>query len=375
MNPPTHQSSADDADLGFETPLPEINTHLSHLWVDQARSRASMMNLAIYEEDEDSLGRNSKILAEITADHACRGILIAAPPRCHGEHSIRAWVTAHCQLRGGEKSVCSEQIAFLIHSPHPDIVRNTVFAHLDSDLPLVLWWKGDFSDHFDERFYSVIDRLIIDSTSWSDPLPQFAILEAAHSESSAHFAVNDLAWSRSFHQRLALASLFEDPRLAAGLATLQSITVGHKSGNRVPAMMLAAWIITRLGLQPAGEPSHHQTEGVAFSSPDGHPVQIRFEDSGVAGRTSIKSLQLSGTGWDVSLVRRSESQFIHSHTEIGDFAAESFFPADVRGDGLLISQILSRRGMNRLYFEMFPLLKILLAVPSDSASSLPVPLS
>ena len=110
-----------------------------------------MMNFAIYEERADALVPNSQLLAEIISEHACRGILIAAP-RGESDHpEIRAWVTAHCQLRGGEKAVCSEQLAFLINPPNPSLVRNTVFAHLDSDLPLVLWWRGELSDQFEER--------------------------------------------------------------------------------------------------------------------------------------------------------------------------------------------------------------------------------
>ena len=48
-------------------------------------------------------------------------------------------------------------------------IANTVFANLDSDLPLVVWWQADLTQNFEERFYSRIDTLIIDSSRWSDP--------------------------------------------------------------------------------------------------------------------------------------------------------------------------------------------------------------
>ena len=76
----------------------------------------------------------------------------------------RAWIQAHCQInRRGEKSVCSEQISFFLTGRSPGLLRNVVFAHLDSDLPLAFWWRGEFSDAFEERLYSRIDRLLFGS--------------------------------------------------------------------------------------------------------------------------------------------------------------------------------------------------------------------
>ena len=45
------------------------------------------------------------------------------------------------------------------------MIPNIVFAHLDSDLPLYLWWQGDLTQNFDERFYSVMDLLFVDSAT------------------------------------------------------------------------------------------------------------------------------------------------------------------------------------------------------------------
>src|SRR5688572_25838842 len=128
--------------LGQEVPLGRVDKALKELWgADNARTKASLMNFAIYSEDPSSLEKNTALLAEITQEHACRGLLILALPG-KGTSKARAWITAHCQLHEGHKSVCSEQISFVLEGGNLDQVRNIVFAHLDSDLPLVCWWQG-----------------------------------------------------------------------------------------------------------------------------------------------------------------------------------------------------------------------------------------
>jgi hypothetical protein len=60
------------------------------------------------------LRANTAIVREITKDHACRSILIAARAKS-AKNDVRAWVNAHCHLtKTGAKQTCSEQIAFLL---------------------------------------------------------------------------------------------------------------------------------------------------------------------------------------------------------------------------------------------------------------------
>ena len=75
-------------------------------------------------------------------------------------------------------------------------MRNTVFAHLDSDLPLVFWWQGELSDVFEERLYSRIDRFIFDSRHWSRPETQFLRLNAAIGDGDGSFIPHDLSYTR-----------------------------------------------------------------------------------------------------------------------------------------------------------------------------------
>jgi hypothetical protein len=81
---------------------------------------------------------------------------------------VRAWITAHCQLGdGGNRHICSEQLAFLVRGCGHNVVANTLFAHVDSDLPLTLWWQGEFSGNWEPYLFTEIDRLMIDSSEWA----------------------------------------------------------------------------------------------------------------------------------------------------------------------------------------------------------------
>ena len=56
-------------ELGLEVPVGAIEKELKTLWeADEARTNASLMNLAIYSEDAAALGRNSELIGELTRD-------------------------------------------------------------------------------------------------------------------------------------------------------------------------------------------------------------------------------------------------------------------------------------------------------------------
>jgi len=339
--------------LGREVPIPDIEKELQKLWAaDGAGTRASLMNFAIYSEQPDSLEHNSTLLAKITQEHACRALLINNLQSCDlEEHHVRAWITAHCQLRNGKKSVCSEQLSFLLQCDGNRHVRNIVFSHLDSDLPLVFWWQGELNNNFEDRLYSVIDRLIIDSADWADPLVGFAKLRAAHEDDSSRFALNDLAWSRTYKMRRALANCFEDPASIREITSLEKISITHGVKGQVPALMFAAWIAQRLGLTPG--------EGcTCFEGPDGQNVQLELTLDEQASTVGL--LTLSSANGTFTLQRDTGHPFIRSRTEINGHVTEDLTPATRDMRSAHICAQLERAGNNRLYFAMVPKLENML---------------
>lgn len=323
-------SDTDLGRLGLETPISRIDRALKDLWSnDEAKTRASLINLAIYTEDSSVLAADNDLLERVAAEHACRALLILALPDAQTPRA-RAWIQALCRPYQGKQTVCSEQLSFVLEGGGAAQVQNIVFAHLDSDLPLVVWWQADLTQHFEERFYSRIDTLIIDSSRWSDPCRQFDALKTAMSAETAHFSVRDLAWTRSHFMRTALASCFQDAPALQKLEKLRTIRITHLKGQRMTALMLAAWINLRLRTTLK--------------------VDLVEKDTGPA----LQSLVLEGDGVRGEVRRDCDSCFVHVCTSCGQHTHEELLPADVDTDADLVNEQLSRRGGSTLYADMLP---------------------
>ena len=145
---------------GLPVEVGRIDRELKKLWQqNKGATRASLVNLAVYSELPGSLEANTKLVSELTENLACRAIVIAADARPK-ENRVEAWIGAHCHVsRAGSKQICSEQISFLVQGPCTNLLPNIVFAHLDSDLPLYLWWQGEFHNPIDSQLWSWVDRL------------------------------------------------------------------------------------------------------------------------------------------------------------------------------------------------------------------------
>ena len=66
--------------LGLQVELDKIDSELKKLWAQSegATTRASLVNLAVYSEAPGSLEKNTKLIAKIAENHACRAIVIGA---------------------------------------------------------------------------------------------------------------------------------------------------------------------------------------------------------------------------------------------------------------------------------------------------------
>ena len=150
----------------------KIQRELKKLWQqsDQTATRASRLNLVIYNSGESSIRANTALVEKIARQHAIRAIIIAAKPQLPG-NTVRAWVNAHCQINNkGAKQRCSEQIAFELtgEARQQGLTPNIILGNLDSDLPLYFWRQGEFSNP-SEQLMAWVDRLIFDSADWPKP--------------------------------------------------------------------------------------------------------------------------------------------------------------------------------------------------------------
>ena len=340
------------ASLGLEVPVEKIDRELRKLWdADQARTNASLINLAVYSEAIGSLARNSEMIREITREHACRALLIGLDKKTE-EISVRAWITAHCHLAHGQKSVCCEQIAFYLTGHSRGRFRNTVFAHLQSDLPLVFWWQGNLSDMFSESLYRRIDRLVIDSSEWENSVEQFAKITLAISQ--VNLVVQDLAWTRTYHYRLAIASLYDDLIAAKSLKTLSKIKILVHPKHFISGLQLLAWFAVMSGWKRTQDLISDQQHAGSyrFLTKEGNIVDAEITTD--SDSAPIGKIEIFSDGVTLCVSRESGNKYLHHQLLCGGHEIDLHGPADSDSSGELLAQQLSRGGKNSLFKKILP---------------------
>ncbi|MCU0752925.1 MAG: glucose-6-phosphate dehydrogenase assembly protein OpcA [Akkermansiaceae bacterium] len=347
-------------ELGLEVPVSQIDRELHRLWEqDEARTNASLMNLAVYSEKPGALLENSAIIRILTREHACRAILVEVN-RAESRPGLRAWITAHCHLAHGRKSVCCEQIAFYLTGKVTGRFRNTVFAHLNSDLPLVFWWQGELSDIFAERLVSVMDRLIIDSSTWADPAASFRrIAEESHSNSD--LILHDHEWTRTWQFRLGVAGVFDDPAAQQALPDIGRVEITHHPAHRNAALQLLAW----LAVQADWKDREAVTGSFTFESPGGRIIEAVLRQNPDA--PALSSLVLRAGGRSAHLSQAAGATHVERRIEAPGYQVVSLAPADPASPEQLVALQLARGGKNSLFRKILPRFQQLL----DASRQLP----
>ncbi len=356
--------------LGQPVPLSDIEKELQILFVGDCDCengcqecsntiiRASLTNLAIYNEDRSAIVADNRDLEEVTGEAACRAILINSDTKTK-EVSASAWIQANCQIGGGgERTVCTEQISFCLSGDSTDLVRNIVFANLDSDLPLVFWWRGEFSHTFEDRLYSRIDRLIFDSETWEQPRNQFLRLADAQKDESSPMVAHDLAFTRLNPARHAIGNVFYRTRFRGKAATMKNIAIRFGEGHSMSAIYLCAWIASRL----EGRLDRKKSSPGRFSfDSSGQSFSISLDTLNI-DRKGIVEIDFEVSGEKVEISRCQQKEFIRTRISAGENIEEDWLPVGGASNPSLVIEILNRAGRNRSYGEIVSLASELLTI-------------
>ncbi|MDD5199287.1 MAG: glucose-6-phosphate dehydrogenase assembly protein OpcA [Terrimicrobiaceae bacterium] len=339
---------------GLPVEIGRIEKELGKLWEESGdgKTRASLINLAIYTESAAAVDRNTELIAQIATEHACRAILIFAN-RTAAERGAKAWINAHCHA-AGKHEICSEQITFQLDGDSPSALTNVVFAHLDSDLPLCFWSQAPFREPLDSRLWSWIDRLIFDSNDWDDPAAQFALVRKIATLGEVRTALCDLNWTRLLSLRLGLAHFFDNACALPYLRQLDHVEIVHAPGARISALLLLGWLAHQLDWKLDSVLGRH-----AFRAPDRREVTFEFV---MRPGACISSCRLAAGDASFQLDRAQHDQFYHATMSGGRFEASSqLLPAgrDRITETLLME--LSRGGRHPLYLKALDAIQPLLA--------------
>ena len=334
--------------LGVPVEVGKIDQKLKKLWQESegAVTRASLMNLAVYSEEQGSLDRNTQLMARITEDHACRAIVIEAD--CDAESDrVDAWISAHCHVsRAGSKQVCSEQISFRLNGGCTTQLPSIVLSNLDSDLPLYLWWQHEFREPMDPQLWTWVDRVIYDSRPWQDFQAQMRLVESAQAEAKQRIVLCDLNWTRLDKVRFALAQFFDHPASHHRLDKISKLRIDFASGFRSTALLFVGWLAAQLNWRAEKKNGKNKLQ---FISSSGRKIDIEIR-------------QRDGQPIHEVALTAADIEFVVTHAKCGDLLEVSrgkpgekripqLMPAGKDDPVSLMSEELMRGGPHHVYLH------------------------
>ena len=260
-----------------------VERQLSELWRQTSGSvresddfavlRSRVANLMVYVEHERSVTEVNGIIAELTAMHPSRVLLLLGETE-KPDRDIQLLAETFCQSekRSGVRRLCCEEITLHASGKFVSELPSAALPLLVPDLTTFLWWQAPLSTETgspDKVFDALLkagDRLVIDSAEFVNPLADLRALTGLfNNEDYAHVGISDLNWARLTSWRALLAGFYDVPayqRLLAGVDTVRIDYLAQApsrpdaaaaSAIAPQALLIAGWLASRLGWALANE--------------------------------------------------------------------------------------------------------------------------
>jgi glucose-6-phosphate dehydrogenase assembly protein OpcA len=220
-------------------------------------TKVSTVNLVVLAHSGEDAEEAARAAVELSARYPGRLIVVETG---EGDDLITASISAHCHLGSGNRQVCSEQVNLTLRGSAANAVAQQIAPLLLPDLPRIVWVPRDpLTVPVTSDLLTLADRLIVDSHQFADA---WAALDRiiAWSQVPSAAEIVDLAWIRLARWRALSAQLFDEPKARADLENLDRVEVDYLHGEegapegRVEAVYYLAWLASRLGFHPAGDP-------------------------------------------------------------------------------------------------------------------------
>ena len=231
--------------------------------------RSSVLNLIVVT-DEDSAQEIANSVSRLAGRHPARAVVLVADPE--GESNVDVRLSAFCNVRGGGAQVCAEQVTIHAEGSPARHLESLAGPLLIPDLPVFLWYPGEFSPRSQEfaAMAELADRIIVDSAASENHETCLRGI-AALIEDPEMPAMGDLQWVGLSPWRSLLADTFGAPERAGDLEKIESVEVLYASGGENRALLLLGWLASTLGWKPENR--------------NGGGQNIEF--SGLSGRISV----------------------------------------------------------------------------------------
>ncbi|MEI7771089.1 MAG: glucose-6-phosphate dehydrogenase assembly protein OpcA [Chloroflexales bacterium] len=273
------------------TDITMIERDLQDLWktnvaeaaaVGHSTTRALTLNLLARAGDSAQADEMGAVIQQLTASHPSRAVVLIDRPDS-GDPQLAAWVQANCLLSAaGATQICGEQITIDSRGGLPGQVASLMLPLLVPDLPVVLWMAGPqpFGHPLLARLRGLLDRMIVDSAEFADPLRglvAMAAYESSHTVGPGAGpqppALSDLNWARLTPWRELTAQFFDTRPFLPHLRRLDHVEIDYVAGEGglLRALLLAGWLASSLGWDLIADGAGR----------DGDTIQLRVRRPGV----------------------------------------------------------------------------------------------
>ncbi len=204
---------------------------------------ARVLNLVVVA-DREWKGETANRLDRVGRYHASRTVLCSVG---EGRTTLDAMAQLHYHVpSSGGTGVMHERIEIDVGPGHLSRLDTIVDPILVSELPTVLWCPHGHDAAVD-ALLETIDVMLLDSDD--APEPADALARAIELLDSAY--VVDLAWLRTTPWRERLAASFDQLERRRALREAAGLAIDHRLESRASALLIAGWLGSRLGWQPA----------------------------------------------------------------------------------------------------------------------------
>ncbi len=265
--------------------------------------RASVLNLLVVTDDESAPDVTESV-SGLANCYPSRAIVLIMDPEDDEDLDIQ--VSAFCSVRGGGGAqVCAEQVTVHVSGPSAEHVESFAGPLLVPDLPVFLWYPGEFSPSSPEfpGMAELADRLIIDSAASGDAEASLRGLAGMLGDEDVP-AIGDLQWVALSPWRSLIADLFSSPERARKLEEIHETEVLYTPGGECRALLLVGWLASTFGWGPVSAESHDGGRKIEFSGPSGS-ITVNMSDESPDAR--LKRVRLHTDDLSFQVARRRET--------------------------------------------------------------------
>jgi glucose-6-phosphate dehydrogenase assembly protein OpcA len=308
--------------------------------------RSSVLNLIVVT-DEESASEITDSVSRLAGRHPARAVVCISDPE--GEWNVDMGLSAYCHARGGGGAqVCAEQVTIHAEGPPARHLESLAGPLLLPDLPVFLWYPGEFSPRSPEfaAMADLADRVIVDSAA-SESHEACLREIAALVEDPATPAIGDLQWVGLSPWRSLLADTFGAPERAGDLEKIESAEVLYAPGGENRTLLLVGWLASTLGWKPEGASHNGGGRNITFSGPSGGVSVALSPDSPDA---RLRRIRLYSEEYSFQVSRHRELSDVRTTVMRGEeLLAERTVHLGSFDLGVLVGEELRYRGRDEAY--------------------------